>query len=147
MGVQLVKVGQSEGEKGFMQVIDGAGKKKSIVITCPDNRKVWRIAFQIGENAWGSLGGSMDASIDVTSIRKITKNQNKRRPSRKRRKGNTDRITRTRSRKSKNNGGMSFDFSSAMNIKKDITTNTGFYPLGDLTGITFTLKPETEVMR
>jgi hypothetical protein len=68
MGVQLKDVNEGDGDKGDMQVINDAGGGKTIEVTVPSDRNMRRLAFQIGENAWGSLGGSMGASIKVTRI-------------------------------------------------------------------------------
>ncbi|MBU1006397.1 MAG: hypothetical protein KKH08_02240 [Candidatus Omnitrophica bacterium] len=71
MGIQLIPVGQSESSIGDMIVVRGVGNKKSITITVPSTRRVHRIAFQIGENAWGRLGGSMNAVLIIDSIKPI----------------------------------------------------------------------------
>ncbi|MBU1148385.1 MAG: hypothetical protein KKD11_08560, partial [Candidatus Omnitrophica bacterium] len=71
MAIQLVPVGQSESVRGDMIVVKGVRNKKSITITVPSTRKVWRIAFQIGENAWGHLGGSQSAMLLIESIKPI----------------------------------------------------------------------------
>jgi len=71
MGIQLKPVGESESLEGDMIRVQGVRNKKSIVITVPSTRKVWRIAFQIGENAWGTLGGSQNAVLLIESIKPI----------------------------------------------------------------------------
>lgn len=71
MGIQLKPVGESESVEGDMIRVQGIRNKKSIVITVPSTRKVWRIVFQIGENAWGSLGGSQNAILLIESIKPI----------------------------------------------------------------------------
>lgn len=73
MGVQLVGAGQSEESRGDMMVLKGIGKKQIIDIVVPSDRQVKRIAFQIGGAAWGHLGGSINATILIKSIKFLPK--------------------------------------------------------------------------
>ncbi|MDD5538913.1 MAG: hypothetical protein PHF12_08120, partial [Candidatus Omnitrophica bacterium] len=71
IGVQFVPVGQSEDACGDMIVVRGVSGKNTFEVAVPSTRMVWRIAFQFGKNAWGRLGGSYHATLQVHSVEKI----------------------------------------------------------------------------
>jgi hypothetical protein len=70
LGIQLRPKGQDPNERGDMQIRRSAGGRNRVVdVTVPSDREIAQIAFQIGEYAYGPLGGSMDAEFTVSSIR------------------------------------------------------------------------------
>jgi len=68
VGVQLVGVGQSDNDKGDMTVMVHAGHQQSFYVVVGSDLMMRRIAFQIGPNAGGPFGGSMDAGIGVRYV-------------------------------------------------------------------------------
>src|SRR5205807_10324942 len=72
MGIQLIGEHESESDRGDMQVKTNAGAKHSLEYTVRSTKRVRRIVFQIGKNAWGDLGGSQGATLVIHSITPVS---------------------------------------------------------------------------
>lgn len=69
LGIQIRPKGENPNDRGDMQVRRGVGgTDKVLELKVPSDREAVQIAFQLGENAWGQLGGSMQAELLLHAI-------------------------------------------------------------------------------